>query len=235
MKIKKTVDINEWCRQRDIWFLKIDIEIPEAIQKEVQQVYDQGFFVPHRYGDGDGWHSTAIHGFVSEEKENTSMGWYHTMNPSAYNLDEDKIKWGWTEVAEIAPETKRWLEDFPHSRYRRVRFMLLKPKGYIEQHHDANDQRISEGRMRNISSAINISITNPKGAYLYRTDIDDFIPFEPLSAYWFDNGVEHKAWNDSEENRFHIILHGGFNKTRQELMKKSLVKQFGKDVLKEIE
>ena len=30
-------------------------------------------------------------------------------------------------------------------------------------------------------------------------------------------------------------MHGGFNKARKELMTKSLVKQFGKDVLKEIE
>ena len=30
-------------------------------------------------------------------------------------------------------------------------------------------------------------------------------------------------------------MHGGFNKERKELMTKSLVKQFGKDVLKEIE
>ena len=30
-------------------------------------------------------------------------------------------------------------------------------------------------------------------------------------------------------------MHGGFNQERKELMKRSLVKQFGKDVLKEIE
>ena len=30
-------------------------------------------------------------------------------------------------------------------------------------------------------------------------------------------------------------MHGGFNKEREELMKRSLVKQFGKDVLREIE
>jgi hypothetical protein len=30
-------------------------------------------------------------------------------------------------------------------------------------------------------------------------------------------------------------MHGGFSKSRKELMRKSLVKQFGKDVLKEID
>ena len=47
--------------------------------------------------------------------------------------------------------------------------------------------------------------------------------------------MEHEAYNASTENRFHFIMHGGFNKERKELMTKSLVKQFGKDVLKEIE
>ena len=47
--------------------------------------------------------------------------------------------------------------------------------------------------------------------------------------------MEHEAYNASTENRFHFIMHGGFNKEREELMKKSLVKQFGKDVLKEID
>ena len=35
------------------------------------------------------------------------------------------------------PETKRWLEHFPHKHYRRLRFMLLKPQGRIETHNDS--------------------------------------------------------------------------------------------------
>ena len=43
----------EWCRKNDVWYLKIDLEIPEIIIKESQAVYDEGFFVPHRLQDGD--------------------------------------------------------------------------------------------------------------------------------------------------------------------------------------
>jgi hypothetical protein len=45
----------------------------------------------------------------------------------------------------------------------------------------------------------------------------------------------HEAHNASNENRFHFIIHGGSNKERKELMKRSLAKQFGNDVLKEID
>ena len=41
----------EWCRKNDVWYLKIDLDIPEIIIKEAQAVYDEGFFVPHRLQD----------------------------------------------------------------------------------------------------------------------------------------------------------------------------------------
>ena len=148
----------EWCRKNDVWYLKIDLDIPEIIIKEAQSVYDEGFFVPHRLQDGDEWWSSSLHGFVPETDNDTSMGWHYTKNPSGHGLTEDTVKWGWTEVAEVAPEMKRWLEDFPHKHYRRCRFMLIKPGGSITAHHDAGDARINEGRQRNISAAINLAI-----------------------------------------------------------------------------
>ena len=30
----------EWCRKNDVWYLKIDLEIPEIIIKESQAVYE---------------------------------------------------------------------------------------------------------------------------------------------------------------------------------------------------
>ena len=89
--------------------------------------------------------------------------------------------------------------------------------------------------MRNIAGAINLAFYQPEGCYLRRADTKEELPFENCTGFWFDNGVDHEAYNASKENRFHFIMHGGFNKARKELMTKSLVKQFGKDVLKEIE
>jgi hypothetical protein len=221
------MDIVEWCRKNDIWYLKIDLQIPEVCIKEAQQIYDEGFFIPHRGGDGDGWLSSALHGFTPKD-EKISMGWHYTKNPSGYGLSENDVTWGWTEIQEIAPETKRWLEDFPHKQYRRCRFMLLKPNGFIETHNDQNDT----GR-RNIASAINLSFYQPNNCYLRRSDTKEELPFKNCTGFWFDNGVEHEALNNSNENRFHFIIHGGSNKERKQLMMKSLVKQFGKDILRE--
>ena len=221
------VNLVEWCRKNDIWYLKMDLEIPEVCIEEAQQVYDEGFFVPHRSSDGDGWWSSSLHGFIPKDQR-ISMGWHYTMNPSGYGFSEEDVEWGWTELQEIAPETKRWLEDFPHKHYRRCRFMLLKPNGYIEQHNDQNNT----GR-RNIAAAINLAFYQPKNCYLRRFDTKEELPFENCTGFWFDNGVDHEALNSSTENRFHFIIHGGSNKERKELMMKSLVKEFGKDVLRE--
>ena len=228
--------ITKWCRDHDVWYLKIDIEIPEICIKEAQAVYDEGFFVDHRYGDGAGWLSASLHSFVEKGKD-LQFGWHHTKNPSGHGLSENNVDWGWTEVAEVAPETKRWLEDFPHKEnsYRRLRFMVLKPQGRIVAHNDSNIKRDREGRTRNIAGAINLAFYQPKNCYLRRVDTKEELPFENCTGFWFDNGVEHEAYNASEENRFHFIMHGGFNKEREKLMRQSLAKQFGKDVLKEID
>ena len=235
------MDVVEWCRMHDIWYLKIDLEIPDVCISEAQAVYDEGFFVPHRYGDGDGWESASLHGFAPETAKDTSMGWHYTKNPSGHGLSEETVKWGWTEIAEIAPETKRWLEDFPHKIYRRCRFMLLRPNGRIEAHHDQHGknhiQHASSGRPYGgtIAAAINLAFYQPDNCYLRRADTKEELPFENCTGFWFDNGVVHEAHNASNENRFHFIIHGGSNKERKELMKRSLAKQFGNNVLKEID
>ncbi len=226
--------IIEWCRENDIWYLKIDLEIPEECIKEAQTVYDEGFFVDHRDSDGVGWASSALHGFTPKD-EDIALGWHYTMNPSGYELKEEDVQWGWTEIQEIAPETKRWLKDFPHSEYRRCRFMLLRPGGHISQHNDSSEKRDDEGRTRNISSAINLAFYQPENCYLRRYDTKEELPFENCTGFWFDNGVDHEALNSSDENRYHFIIHGGNNKERKSLMMRSLFKQFGGSVLREID
>ena len=236
--------IRQYCAHHDIWYLKIPLDIPREIIKEVHDVYENGFFVEHRYGDTaetGGWKSAAIHSWV-KKGEDQNMGWYHTMNPSGHKCTEEDAVWGWTEVAEYAPEMKRWLTDrFPNKGsgtpggYRRCRFMLLEPEGVIEAHHDSNDKRDAEGRTRTIASAINLALTQPKGCYLRRADTKEELPFEECTGYWFDNGVVHEAYNGSKENRFHFIIHGGGNQERYDLMLYALKELVGNDVEKDLE
>jgi len=230
------MNVVEWCRKNDIWYLKIDLKIPDVIMVEAESVYNEGFFIPHRGSDGTGWLSSSLHGWAPNDERDTSQGWRFTKNPDGHGYKESEVKWGYTEVSEVAPEMTRWLKEFPHKSYRRCRFMLIKPQGSISQHHDANEERIATGRQRNIASAINLAIKQPKSnCYLRRVDTKEELPFDNCTGFWFDNGVEHEAQNNSNENRFHFIIHGGMNNARRELMKKSLVKQFGKDVLRELD
>ena len=108
----------------------------------------------------------------------------------------------------MCPETKRWLEDFPHKSYRRLRFMLL-DFASIDAHNDASPQRVREGRIRNIAGAINIAFYQPDNCYLRRADTKEELAFDNCTGFWFDNGVEHEALNSSNENRYHFIMHGG--------------------------
>ena len=113
--------------------------------------------------------------------------------------------------------------------------MLLRPEGRIAAHNDSNVPRDMKGARRNIAAALNLAFYQPDNCYLRRADTKEELPFKNCTGFWFDNGVDHEAYNGSDENRYHFIMHGGFNKARTELMKRSLAKQFGKDVLREID
>lgn len=204
-KYKKAIEL---CAQQDIFYLESTLQFPKESIEEVQQVHDEGFFVKHRGMDSKGWLSCALHGWGAGPRPE----YYRTMNPSGYGFTEDEATYGWTELEEIAPRTKEFLLDnFDCSIMRRARFMLLEPGGYIKSHSDR------EGRM--IVSAINVCLTQPKDCYLRRTDTLEEVPFEPTKMFYYDNGVEHEAANNSNENRFHFIIHGySSNITKQNVI-----------------
>ena len=188
--------IRDWCANEDIFYLKSHLTFPKESLDEVLQVYDEGYFVRHRGNDGDGWLSCALHGWGVDKPE-----YWRTMNPSGYGFTEDQVNYGWTELQEIAPRTKEFLLDnFDTAQMRRARFMLLEPNGYIDKHTD--------GEGRNIFSAINVAITQPDNCYLRRVDTLEEVPFKPFDMFFYDNRVLHEARNNSNENRFHFIIHG---------------------------
>ena len=41
------MDIIEWCRKNDVWYLQLPLEIPEECIKEAQTVFEEEFFVSH--------------------------------------------------------------------------------------------------------------------------------------------------------------------------------------------
>ena len=72
MKYRKFEKIRNYCEYHDIWYLQIPLEVPTAVIKEAQDIYDNGFFVEHRYGDTaetGGWKSAALHGWAKKDED----------------------------------------------------------------------------------------------------------------------------------------------------------------------
>ena len=209
--------VNELCAENDIWYLESTLCFPKESIDEVKQVHEEGFFIKHRGGDSKGWQSCALHGWgIGDRAE-----YYRTMNPSGYGFEEKDATYGWTELEEIAPRTKEFLMDsFDCSIMRRARFMLLEPGGYIKAHTD--------GDKRSISSAINVCLTQPEDCYLRRADTLEAVPFEPTKMFYYDNRVMHEAANNSNENRFHFIIHGYSSDITRKNMLESYEKHHGK-------
>lgn len=203
--------IKKWCEERELFYLRADIKIPETAIDEALEIYDRGLFVDHRSSDGRGWKSVTLHG--------------EGMHVTTYN--PDSFDYQWTELTEYAPTMTEWLRDeFPNNgMYNRCRFMLLEPGGFIRKHTDTHQWTEGKPLKNNVMSAINIAITQPENCYLRRSSDMLEVPFQPREVYWFNNGPFHEAANFSREPRIHFILHGGSNKQRKQLFIDSFNKE----------
>lgn len=159
-----------------------------AMLKEAQNLRDR--FVDHRGENGTGWLSLCVHGISAE----------HTNCAGHYGLDENQVNYTWTDIKDSCPATVDFFKNhFYYNQYQRVRFMLLKSGGYIEPHVD-NETYFLGG-------AVNISLNNPKNCSL--TTRVGTVPYKDAgSIFFFNTSYEHAAHNASEQDRYHIIVHG---------------------------
>ena len=63
-------DVEEILKHNYLYNLKLDIKLPKESVQEVQTVYSEQFFVPHRGKKHKGWQSTCIHGIDGGYLEN---------------------------------------------------------------------------------------------------------------------------------------------------------------------
>lgn len=173
-------------------WIDMQLEIPAAAMlEEAKQLKKE--FVKHRFSDGYGWSSLAIHGISKT----------HTMSANAYGLEENLDLYHYTEIADQCPVTINFLKNLPGIRFGRVRFMLLESQGYIKPHKDNWNNYIA--------SAMNISLNNPNDCRLV---VENFgtLPFSNSgSALFFNNYYKHSVVNLSNEDRYHMIIHGDFD------------------------
>jgi hypothetical protein len=168
-------------------YLKLDISVPiDKIFLEWSQVKDLA--VEHRSDDvlmkeykNQGWKSLVLYG------------------ASATSTEQSQGNLSWTEIAEQCPITVKWIKDNfiigPNTG--RIRFMLLEAGGYILPHVDRDIKHLGE---------INVAINNPQGNTFRFLDYGT-VPFNPGDAYMLDLSNKHFVYNNSNQDRLHIILH----------------------------
>jgi len=183
-------------------WLKLDIELPyEKILEEAKAL--KPYFVKHRAEDKisgyghKGWSSLCIHGISSN----------HTNHFESYGYkSNDETPYRWTDISSKCCETTKWLtEVYPCDTYYRVRFMLLEPGGFIAPHNDMNEHKLSP---------VNIALNHPKGCIMKMAHYGT-VPFNEGEAYLLDVGNIHAYYNKSNEDRYHIIIHGNYKSNKQ--------------------
>jgi hypothetical protein len=186
-----TADFDWIQKQSGLPWLLLTLAVPYCdILAEIKNI--ESLMSLHRedYNDHQGWKSFCIHG----------KSYNATKEDSYYNDDRPYI---WTPEAEtLMPTTVNYFKtQWPGSQYRRIRIMQLEPGGYITIHRDNDTPGLT---------TINIAITQPIGCN-FVMEQKGTVPFQPGLAFWLDISNNHAVFNNSNQNRWHIIVHQSVN------------------------
>jgi hypothetical protein len=190
----KSITADWVINQSNVPFIQLQLQnvLYQEMLAEARSL--DNLYVSHRDDTSDGWASLAIHGISSQHTD------HYATYPEYSHLSNDAVPYQWTEIQNCCPITVKFLKDqFPYDVYHRVRFMRLAPGGYIKPHSDSNDLGLR---------AVNISLNNPNKCNFVFEDFG-ILPFSNSgSIFMVANGYVHSVVNNSEEYRYHIIVHG---------------------------
>ena len=169
-------------------FLKLDLPIPfEEMLEEAKSLRSK--FIQYR--ESPEWYSLPIVGLSSTQPYSWEVYNYTTAHEAAERMT-------WTEIADLCPVTTSWLKTcYPSSQYGRVRFMLLEAGGTIPYHVDTK---------YSVLGAVNIALNNPDGCKWHWRD-GDSLQFKPGDVRLMNISYEHSIRNESNEDRYHLIIH----------------------------
>jgi hypothetical protein len=140
-----------------------------------------------------GWQSLTLHGIDKHKTEHYTKYGFNSLDEANYQ---------WTDVCELVPNLHKFLSSLPYKIFDRVRIMRLAPGGYIMPHNDG------PGR---IFSPLNIAINNPENCHFVFKN-KGIVPFEAGTGMVIDVAREHIVFNNSNEPRYHIIVHGHYDR-----------------------
>jgi len=214
----KDYELADWLLNKsDFGWLELDIKFDlEEWKKETAAAQ----FVDHRGSEHPGWNSSCIHGIdVDKTGAWTNYG---------YTREED-VPYQWTSISQHTPSIKRFWEQFPYERYRRIRFMELEPGGKISPHSDAPGRLPGEQDldMLEFGVPINVAIMHPENCHM-TLEGHGTVPFQEGKAFIINIRNVHSFVNNSNSNRIHLIAHGVPGNRKEEfveLIAKSYRKQ----------
>ena len=161
------------------------------------------YYVEHRRGESHkGWESLCIHGLSS----------VHIGSNKDWVSDEYNDKNKWTDVSYWTPTITEFVKSLQFTKLARVRLMKVKAGGWISPHADGG-----------AIGALNIALNNP-------IDCNFVIQgFGILPFYNSQNkqnpriilpniGYVHSVKNSSNQDRFHIIIHGKRSETTEKIL-----------------
>jgi hypothetical protein len=191
-------ELADWLLNKsDFGWLELDIQIDlDEWKKETSAAQ----FVDHRGSEHPGWNSSCIHGIdVDKTGAWTNYG---------YTREED-VPYKWTSISQHTPGIKRFWEQFPYERYRRIRFMELESGGKISPHSDAPGRLPGEQNldMLEFGVPINIAIIHPNDCYM-TLEGHGTVPFQEGKAFIINIRNVHSFVNNSSNKRIHLIAHG---------------------------
>jgi Aspartyl/Asparaginyl beta-hydroxylase len=175
-----------------VGYLPLDLgyDIPyQEMLEEARSIREH--FVIHRGQENhSGWRSICIHG----------LGHTHTLGHKDYGYNSTELApYRWTDICDRCPVTYNFFKNvLEYESYERIRFMLLEPGGYIVPHIDVPFKYLGP---------LNMALNEPTGCEFVMENWGK-IPFPPGAVNILAIGHLHAVWNNSNEDRYHIIVHG---------------------------
>ena len=165
-------------------FRKLPITVPyQEILNEVDNI--KHLLVPHRSSESSGWNSFCIYG--------------HRYDTTSSAFDGPEFEKDWTvEARQFMPVTVEYFKKFPYPDLRRIRVVHLEPGGYIDVHRDVTAI---------YANSINIVLNMPEGCKFYMENAG-ILDMQPGDFCLINTSNLHCVVNNSNEDRYHIIING---------------------------
>ena len=178
-----------YSRNSDTRWVRMNWTVPfQEIMKEYNSIKDS--LIIHRPEDGhDQWFAMTLIGVDSTK---TNSHWEYGT----------KTKKQITKLGVRCPKTIDWVNSLPYNRIDDVRFLVIKPGGYITEHVDVPEH--------NWLDPLNIAINYPTGSQFTLDGLT--VPYDNGIPMVLNIHYPHSVENNSEQERVHLLVHGKKNK-----------------------